>query len=73
VAVGFWLGGILLGAAGCIGGACLAYHHPVARVISALWWGVYIGALGASLGALLGIFAKRTQRRRLDRPAKEGE
>jgi hypothetical protein len=27
---------------GCILGFCMPYHHPVAVVISALWWGIYL-------------------------------
>ena len=51
--IGFWLGGGLLGPGGCILGICMPYHHPVAVVISALWWGIYLGCLGASVGALI--------------------
>jgi hypothetical protein len=60
VAIGFWLGGIVLGTAGCVLGASLSYHHPVARVISVLWWGIYLGCLGASIGALPALFLDRT-------------
>jgi hypothetical protein len=59
VAAGFWLGGVALGAAGCIFGALLPYHHPVARVVSVLWWGIYFGCFGAGIGALVGLVAKR--------------
>jgi hypothetical protein len=52
--IGFWLGGGLLGTGGCILGVCMPYHHPVAVAISALWWGIYLGCLGASVGALIG-------------------
>jgi hypothetical protein len=37
-------------------GASLSYHHPVARIISVVWWGIYLGCLGASIGALPGLF-----------------
>jgi hypothetical protein len=59
IILGFWLGGVLLGTAGCVLGACMPYHHPVARVISVLWWGIYCGCLGASVGALPGLLLKR--------------
>jgi hypothetical protein len=58
--IGFWLGGAILGTGGCILGVCMPYHHPVAVVISALWWGIYFGCFGGSIGALLGLWAERT-------------
>ena len=58
--VGFWLGGVVLGAGGCILGACMPYHRPVAVIIGVLWWGTYLGCLGASLGALFGLLSNRT-------------
>jgi hypothetical protein len=60
VTIGFWLGGGLLGTAGCILGVCMPYHHPVAVAISVLWWGIYLGFLGASLGVLVAYFVERT-------------
>jgi hypothetical protein len=60
VSVGFWLGGATLGTGGCILGACMPYHHPVAVTLSILWWGTYFGCLGASIGALLALLKKRT-------------
>jgi hypothetical protein len=60
VATGFWLGGLVLGTAGCVLGGWLPYHHPVARVISGLWWGIYLGCFGASIGALVGRVTKRS-------------
>jgi hypothetical protein len=57
--IGFWLGGSLLGTGGCILGASMPYHHPVALVISALWWGIYLGCFGASVGALGAILTER--------------
>jgi len=56
--LGFWLGGFVLGTAGGILGGCLPYHHPVAVTISVLWWGIYFGCFGASIGALLGLWAE---------------
>jgi hypothetical protein len=61
--IGFWLGGGLLGTAGCILGVCMPYHHPVAVMISALWWGIYLGCFGASVGALIGVFTERAPAR----------
>jgi hypothetical protein len=58
--IGLWLGGIALGTAGCIVGACMPYSYPVARVVSALWWGIYVGSFGASVGGLLGMCLSRT-------------
>jgi hypothetical protein len=57
--IGFWLGGGLLGTAGCILGVCMPYHHPVSVVISALWWGLYLGCFGGSVGALIGLVTER--------------
>jgi hypothetical protein len=58
-AIGFWLGGGLLGTAGCILGVCMPYHHLVAVVISALWWGIYLGCLGGSVGGLIALLTER--------------
>jgi hypothetical protein len=63
ITLGFWLDGILFGTAGCILGASLSYHHPVARVVSEVWWSIYFGCFGASLGVLPGLFLKRTSAR----------
>ena len=54
VTIGFWLGTVALGTAGCILGACMPYRHPVAVTISVLWWGAYFGCFGASVGAGIG-------------------
>ena len=56
--IGFWLGGATFGTVGCILGYCMPYHHPVAIAISMIWWGIYIGCLGASLGGLIGLFTR---------------
>ena len=56
VSIGFWLGGATLGTGGCILGGCMPYHHPVALAISVIWWGIFLGCFGASLGALFGLF-----------------
>jgi hypothetical protein len=64
ITLGFWLSGILFGTAGCMVGASLSYHHPIARVLSVLWWGIYCGCFGASIGALPGLFLERSSARR---------
>ena len=51
-AVGFWVGGFVLGVTGCVVGACMPYRHPVGVLCSVLWWGVYLGCAGASIAAL---------------------
>jgi hypothetical protein len=56
--VGAWLGGIVLGTGGCLFGASMPYQHPVGVVVSVLWWGLYLGCLGMSLGAVLGLWAE---------------
>ena len=59
VTIGFWLGGAGMGIGGCLLGALMPYRHPVAAAISVLWWGIYFGCFGASVGALVGVFADR--------------
>jgi hypothetical protein len=61
VTVGFWLGGFVLGTGGAIVGACMHYRHPVAVTLSSLWWGIYFGCFGASIGALFGLWKNRTE------------
>ena len=58
--IGFWLAGALLGTAGCVLGASISYHHPAARILSALWWGIFFGCFGGSIGALIGLCMDRT-------------
>jgi hypothetical protein len=64
VTIGLFLGGASLGTAGCILGASMPYRHPVGVTISILWWGIYLGCLGASIGAgiggLVGLWWDRT-------------
>jgi hypothetical protein len=57
VTIGFWLGGAGMGIGGCLLGALMPYRHPVAVALSVLWWGIYFGCFGASIGALVGVFA----------------
>jgi hypothetical protein len=59
VTLGFQLGGLALGAAGCLLGACLPDERPAAVALSVLWWGLYLGCLGAGLGALVALFTER--------------
>jgi len=60
VTVGFWLGALALGTGGCLLGACLPYRHPAAVPINILWWGIYLGCLGAWIGAGIGsLFGRR--------------
>jgi hypothetical protein len=56
----FWLGGIVLSGVGSIIGASVSCCHPVAVSMSALWWGVYLGCLGSSIGTLLGLCIDRS-------------
>ena len=57
-ALGFWLGGVLWGAGGCLVGLALPHERPVGVAVSALWWGTYLGCFGASIGALFGLLAE---------------
>jgi hypothetical protein len=59
-AVGSWLGGVILGAGGCLLGACLPYKSGVGVTVGVLWWGIYCGCFGTSIGALLGLWAEQT-------------
>ena len=59
VAFGFWLGAIALGTAGCLLGASMPYHHSIAVAASTVWWGAYLGCLGAGVGGLAGLWRKR--------------
>jgi hypothetical protein len=61
VTIGFWLGGVVLGIGGCILGASMLCHHPVGVTIGVLWWGIYVGCFGASLGALAGKWTSWTR------------
>jgi hypothetical protein len=37
----------------------MPYHQPVGIAISVIWWGIYFGCFGASLGALFGSSTNR--------------
>jgi hypothetical protein len=54
VAIGFWLGALALATGGSLLGACMPYRHPVGVTMAMLWWGIYLGCLGASIGAGVG-------------------
>jgi hypothetical protein len=57
---GFVLGGVLLGAAGCLFGAAMPYEHPVGVTVSVFWWSIYFGCFGMNIGALLGVYAEQS-------------
>jgi hypothetical protein len=59
VTIGFWLGGAGMATGGCLLGALMPYRHPVAVALSVLWWGLYFGCFGASVGALVGVLTER--------------
>ena len=59
VTIGFWLGAAGMGTGGCLLGALMPYRHPVAVALSVLWWGLYFGCFGASVGALVGVLTDR--------------
>ena len=63
VRLGFWLGGVTFGIGGCLVGGRMPYQHPVALAFSVIWWGIYVGSLGASLGALLTFLIPSSQRK----------
>jgi hypothetical protein len=56
--VGYCLGGVVLGTAGCLLGARMPYYHPVAVALSVVWWGLFWGGFGTWLGALVGMLAE---------------
>jgi hypothetical protein len=59
VTLGFWLGGAGMAIGGGLLGTMMPYRHPVAMALSVLWWGLYFGCFGASVGALVGVFTDR--------------
>jgi hypothetical protein len=50
-----------LGTAGCFIGAAMPYSHPVAVTANVLWWGVFLGCLGGSVCAVVGLWAEPTR------------
>jgi hypothetical protein len=73
VTIGFWLGGVGLGTGGCLLGAWMPYRHPVAVALSVLWWGLYLGCLGAWVGALVGALTGRAPPRPWAKPERTGK
>jgi hypothetical protein len=41
----------------------MPYQHPVAVVISVLWWSLFLGCLGGSVGVLLSLLGARAPAR----------
>jgi hypothetical protein len=62
VAIGGRLGALFLGAVGVSVAASAPYRSPAGMAVSILWWALYCGCLGASLGALLGLWIQGGQR-----------
>jgi anti-anti-sigma factor len=57
--IGFWLGGAILGSAGCVIGFAFPCQYAAGVAASMLWWGIYAGVPGACVGALLGWLVER--------------
>jgi SAM-dependent methyltransferase len=57
--VGFLVGGFSLAQVGCIFATTMPYSHLIARLMSVLWWSIYFGCFGASVGALIVLLTKR--------------
>jgi hypothetical protein len=57
---GALLGGVCFGVGGWFLGASMPCQHWDSVAISAIWWGIYMGCFGLSLGALLGLWAGST-------------
>ena len=56
-------GGLVLAVVGVAVAASYSYAHPAGLAVSMIWWGFYCGALGASIGALPGLFTQRNRAR----------
>ena len=67
--IGFWLGGVGMGTGGCLLGALMPHHCLVGVAVGVLWWGLYFGCFGASVGALAAVLTDRAPPRP---PATEG-
>jgi hypothetical protein len=63
ITIGLFAGGLVLAAAGVTVAASYSYAHPVGLAVSMIWWGIYCGAFGASIGALPGLFTQRDRAR----------
>jgi hypothetical protein len=57
--IGFWAGAVVGAAAGCFFGASMKYEATLAVTFSVIWWGIYGGCLGCSVGALFGLGGER--------------
>jgi hypothetical protein len=40
--------------AGCVLGVFMPYRHPVSLTFSMFWWGIWLGFMGAYIGACVG-------------------
>src|SRR5262249_12441359 len=58
---GLVLGGLSLGAFGAQIAASYSYTTFGGLIISVLWWAIYLGALGAALGALPGLVMQKVR------------
>jgi hypothetical protein len=58
ITIGMLAGGLILGTVGVAVAVSYSYAHSAGLAISMIWWGVYFGALGASIGALPGLFTQ---------------
>ena len=63
ITIGMLAGGLVLAAVGVAVAASYSYAHPAGLAVSMIWWGIYCGALGASIGALPGLFTQRHRAR----------
>ena len=53
---GALLGGVVFGVGGCLLGASMPCQHSAGVAASTIWWGIYMGCFGLSIGALLGLW-----------------
>jgi hypothetical protein len=63
ITIGMLAGGLVLAAVGVAVAASYSYAHPAGLAVSMIWWGIYCGALGASIGALPCLFTQRHRAR----------
>ena len=63
ITIGMLAGGLVLAAVGVAVAASYSYAHQAGLAVSMIWWGIYCGALGASIGALPGLFTQRDRAR----------
>ena len=63
ITIGMLAGGPVLAAVGVAVAASYSYTHPAGLAVSMIWWGIYCGAFGASIGALPGLFTQRHRAR----------